>query len=352
MFLHRMPLNLFCILLLIFNLTCNLQAKTFGGTKESKMTNDSKTYRKPSESELKNKLTKEQFAVTQKEATEPPFKNEFWNHKEEGIYVDVVSGEPLFSSKDKYDSGCGWPSFTKPLESSHITEKVDKKLFYETRTEVRSKDADSHLGHVFTDGPKDKGGLRYCINSASLKFIPAKDLKKEGYEKYMKDFDQVKVETAIFGGGCFWGVEELIQKMNGVINVEVGYSGGDTANPTYEMVKKGTTGHAEVVKVTFDSKVLSYEDLLKIFFKLHDPTTINQQGNDIGTQYRSVIFYQSPEQKEIAEKVKSLVDKSGKWKNPVVTQVVPLKSYTRAEEYHQDYLQKNPGGYTCHFIRE
>lgn len=320
------------------------------------MSISAKPFVKPSQEELKKKLTAEQYAVTQKDATEPPFKNEFWNHKEEGIYVDVVSGEPLFSSKDKFDSDCGWPSFSKPLDEKKLTEKVDKKLFYQTRTEVRSKEADSHLGHVFDDGPKDKGGLRYCINSASLKFIPVKDLKKEGYEKYLKDFESkntsTKTETAIFGGGCFWGVEELIRQMKGVQDVEVGYSGGESLNPTYELVKRGTTGHAEVVKVTFDPKILSYEDLLKYFFRLHDPTTVNQQGNDKGTQYRSVIFYQSPEQKEIADKVKSFIDKSGKWKKPVVTEIVPFKFYTRAEDYHQDYLQKNPGGYTCHYLRD
>lgn len=316
------------------------------------MSAQGKPFVKPSQEELKKKLSKEQYEVTQKEATEAPYKNEFWNNKEDGIYVDVVSGEPLFSSKDKYDSGCGWPSFTKPLENKSITEKEDKKLFYETRTEVRSKGADSHLGHVFTDGPKDKGGLRYCINSASLKFIPAKDLKKEGYEKYMKDFEKPTNQTAIFGGGCFWGVEELVRQLKGVKEVEVGYSGGDIINPTYELVKKGTTGYAEVVKVTFDPAALSYEDLLKYFFSLHDPTTVNQQGNDVGTQYRSVIFYNTPEQKEIAEKVKTEIDKSGKWKKPVVTQIVPFKSYTRAEDYHQDYLQKHPNGYTCHYLRD
>lgn len=318
--------------------------------------NEIKKYTKPSEEELKQKLSREQYEVTQNEATEPPFKNEFWDHKEEGIYVDVVSGEPLFSSMDKYDSGCGWPSFTKPIENKNIATKEDRKLFYQTRIEVRSKNADSHLGHVFTDGPQDKGGLRYCINSASLKFIPAKDLKKEGYEKYAEDFNSAKAEneteTAIFGGGCFWGVEELIAKLDGVKDVESGYSGGEPSEASYEYVKKGTTGHAEVVKVAFDPKKISYRSLLEYFFKLHDPTTLNQQGNDIGSQYRSVIFYQDDQQKEVAEKVKMSVDKSGKWKKPVVTQIAPLKSYTKAEEYHQDYLQKNPGGYTCHYLRD
>jgi methionine-R-sulfoxide reductase len=135
---------------------------------------------------LKDKLTPLQFHVTQENGTEPPFKNEFHDFKEKGIYVDIVSGEPLFSSLDKYDSGCGWPSFTKPITT--IIEKRDLSHGM-IRVEVRSKDADSHLGHVFTDGPKDKGGLRYCINSASLRFIPLEKLKEEGYESYLALFE-------------------------------------------------------------------------------------------------------------------------------------------------------------------
>ena len=149
--------------------------------------NDMKDFKKPSADELKKKLTAEQFAVTQEAATEPAFQNEFWNNDRPGIYVDIVSGKPLFSSLDKFDSGCGWPSFSKPLAAADVVEHTDNSFGME-RTEVRSKDADSHLGHVFDDGPRDKGGLRYCINSASLKFIPVEEMEKAGYGQYLAPF--------------------------------------------------------------------------------------------------------------------------------------------------------------------
>lgn len=144
-------------------------------------------WKKENHADLKKKLTPMQYEVTQNNGTEPPFKNEFWNHTEEGIYVDIVSGEPLFSSLDKYDAGCGWPSFTKPINKEQVKEEMDVSHRM-VRTEVRSKEGDSHLGHVFEDGPVDKGGLRYCINSAALRFIPVSQLEKEGYGEYKKLF--------------------------------------------------------------------------------------------------------------------------------------------------------------------
>lgn len=297
------------------------------------------------------KLTPLQRRVTQEAAMEPPFQNEFWNHHRAGLYVDVVSGEPLFSSKDKYDSGCGWPSFTRPMDGVKLVEKQDKSLNM-SRTEVRSSDADSHLGHVFEDGPKDKGGLRYCINSASLRFIPVEDLEKEGYGQYLSLFGQspqkVRMELATLAGGCFWGMQDLLRKQPGVLRTEVGYTGGLVSNATYEHHE----GHAEAVNIWFDPSKTSYEALLRFFFRMHDPTTMNRQGNDVGTSYRSAIFYHSQDQRNVAEKVKEEVNRSGKWSKPIVTEMTPAGPFWKAEDYHQDYLVKHPGGYTCHFVRQ
>lgn len=183
------------------------------------------------------------------------------------------------------------------------------------------------------------------------KKISSKD-KKEIMNSSEKKPVSNKNEIALLAGGCFWGVEELIRNQPGVVSTQVGYTGGVIPNPTYEIVKKGTSGHAESIQVEFDPQKTSYESILKFFFKIHDPTTKNQQGNDVGSQYRSAIFFFTPEQEKIAKKVKELVDVSGAWKKPVVTEILAAGPFYSAETYHQDYLQKNPSGYTCHYIRD
>ena len=163
--------------------------------------------------------------------------------------------------------------------------------------------------------------------------------------------DMAKREVATLAGGCFWGMEDLLRRLPGYLNSDVGYTGGTTTNATYEQVKTGKTGHAEAIQIEFDPETLTYENLLLFFFKIHDPTTDEQQGNDIGSQYRSAIFYHTEEQRKIAEKVIERVDKSNVWKRPVVTQLEEVCVFYRAEDYHQDYLEKHPNGYTCHFLR-
>lgn len=162
----------------------------------------------------------------------------------------------------------------------------------------------------------------------------------------------MKTETALLAAGCFWGVEELIRVLPGVLNTEVGYTGGQLANPKYTDVKTGQTGHAEAIQIQFNPEIISYSQILEAFFRLHDPTTMNRQGNDIGTQYRSAIFYFDETQKNSALEMKEKVQKQGRWKNPITTEITPAATFYSAEDYHQDYLQKNPNGYTCHYWRD
>ncbi|HET9553089.1 MAG TPA: bifunctional methionine sulfoxide reductase B/A protein [Anaeromyxobacteraceae bacterium] len=326
---------------------------------------------RPGDAALRQRLTPEQYHVTQECGTEPPFRNAYWNNHEPGIYVDVVTGEPLFSSTDKFDSGSGWPSFTRPL-APNVEEKRDRSLGMD-RTEVRSKGG-SHLGHVFTDGPPAEGGLRYCINSASLRFVPASRLEAEGYGQYARLFAAAGAaggtaasaaapgpevaaaakdrEVAVLAGGCFWGMQDLLRKIPGVLETEVGYTGGWVVNPRYEDTHDSKSGHAESVRIVFDPRKLTYEELLeRWFFRMHDPTTPNRQGNDVGTQYRSAIFYEDEAQRATAEAVKARVQASGHWKGTITTEIAKAGPWYKAEDYHQDYLEKHPGGYTCHFLR-
>jgi len=310
------------------------------------------TYRK--DPDAIKALTPDQYRVTQRNGTERAFTGEYWDHHEPGIYVDVVSGEPLFASVDKFDSGTGWPSFTKPVEKANVVTRRDFTMLF-PRNEVRSVHAGSHLGHVFKDGPRNRGGLRYCINSAALRFVHRDDLEAQGYGDYVTIFTKedtmadhmTEYETAILAGGCFWGMQDLIRRQPGVISTRVGYTGGRNANATY----RNHPGHAEAIEIVYDPAKTDYRAVLEFFFQIHDPTTKDRQGNDRGSSYRSAIFYVDDEQKRVAEDTIADVDASGLWPGKVVTEVVPASDFWEAEPEHQDYLLRIPNGYTCHFPR-
>jgi len=306
------------------------------------------TYRK--DPDAIKALTPDQYRVTQRNGTERAYSGEFWLHDEPGIYVDVVSGEPLFASVDKFDSRTGWPSFTKPVDGRNVVTKRDFTMLF-PRTEVRSAHGDSHLGHVFKDGPRNRGGLRYCINSAALRFVHRDDLEAQGYSDYVtlfsKEDSMSEYKTATLAGGCFWGMQDLIRRQPGVVSTRVGYTGGRNANATY----RNHPGHAEAIEIVYDPAQTDYRALLEFFFQIHDPSTKDRQGNDLGSSYRSAIFYVDDELKQVALDTIADVDACGLWPGKVVTEVVPASDFWEAEPEHQDYLLRIPNGYTCHWPR-
>ncbi len=278
--------------------------------------------------EWKKILSLEQFRVMFEKGTEPAFSgkyNDFW---EKGYYLCAACGSVLFSSEDKYDHGTGWPSFKASFSEANLEYAQDYSLGW-PRLEVICSSCGAHLGHLFFDGPEPTG-RHYCLNSVALNFVPEDEIKENLPEK------------ATFAGGCFWGIEDKFSQIEGVLNTAVGFSGGHLKNPTYEQVCSGKTGHAESVEIVYDPKKISYEDLVRKFFSFHDPTQLNRQGPDIGTQYRSVIFYRDEKQRQIAIRIKEELEKSGVYgRKKIVTEIVPYEEFFRAEEYHQKYFLKN-----------
>lgn len=271
-------------------------------------------------------LTPEEKRVIVGKGTEAPFSGQYYNHKEAGVYRCRQCGAPLYRSADKFDSGCGWPSFDDEIPGAvKRTRDADGR-----RTEITCANCGGHLGHVFTGEGFTPKNTRHCVNSLSLDFQAEKPAQEE---------------VAIFAGGCFWGVEYLLSKIDGVRSVEPGYIGGTKANPTYEEVCRHNTGHAEAVRVRFDPSKVSYETLAKRFFEIHDPTQAGGQGPDIGDQYRSEIFYTTPEQQQTAEKLIAQLRAKG---YDVVTEVTPAGTFWPAEDYHRNYYQRKGTQPYCH----
>ncbi|MBD3362332.1 bifunctional methionine sulfoxide reductase B/A protein [Candidatus Dojkabacteria bacterium] len=275
-----------------------------------------------------NELTDEEKRIIEDKGTETPFSGIYNDSFEEGIYTCKRCGVPLYHSTDKFKSKCGWPSFDDEIpDAIERTPDSDGK-----RTEITCGNCGAHLGHVFIGENLTKKNTRHCVNSISMDFIPKENVGK-----------------AIFAGGCFWGVEYHFSKVPGVLLTEVGYTGGEKENPTYDQVKTGETGHAEAIKIVYDSTRVSYEKLAKLFFEIHDPTQVNRQGPDIGSQYRSVIFYINDEQKQVAENLKNTLIEKGV---EVVTRIRKAEKFYSAEDYHQQYYKKNEKTPYCHIYQK
>ncbi len=319
------------------NALIDREAPTRSGllTGDQAMTNKAKK----SEKEWKAALTKEQYDVLRQCGTERPFTGKYDDFWEEGVYVCAGCGAPLFPSDTKYEHGTGWPSFTTPVDESRVEFRDDYSLLAK-RVEVRCASCGGHLGHVFDDGPEPTY-LHYCINSTALDFKPGTAAKSADPAP-----GAGATGTATFAAGCFWGVEHKLGKIPGVVATVVGYTGGETVDPTYEEVCADKTGHAEAVKVTFDPKRLSYGDLVRQFFAIHDPTQVDRQGPDRGRQYRSAIFFHDDGQRTEAREVMDELEASGKYKKRLATELVPASAFYQAEEYHQKYYEKH--GIVCY----
>ncbi len=273
------------------------------------------------DAEWKKKLTPKQYYILREHGTERPFSSELYEVKDKGVYVCAGCNNPLFSSEAKFNSGTGWPSYFQPYYKNSLNVATDNSAGM-SRDALTCKRCDGHLGHVFNDGPAPTG-LRYCIDGDGLLFVP-----------------KTSTAVATFAGGCFWCTETIFESIKGVSEVISGYSGGKETNPTYESVGAGLTGHAESFEVYYDPAVVSYNDLLRVFFASIDATTVDGQKPDFGKQYRTIAFYRNATEKaSIEAKIKEI---ASEYTKPIATQVVKFDKFYQAEDYHQDFVKLNP----------
>lgn len=283
------------------------------------------------------KLTPQEEQIILHKGTEAPFSGKFYRHHQKGVYICRQCGAPLYRSENKFDSGCGWPSFDEEIKGA-VKRTPDPDGL---RTEISCAHCGGHLGHVFEGEGFTAKNTRHCVNSLSLDFVPEQAADTQESTPAAAS----PLQTAVFAGGCFWGVEHLMAQQNGVKEIQCGYTGGHVSHPTYEQVCSGKTGHYEAVRIVFDPKLVSYETLAKLFFEIHDPTQADGQGPDIGAQYRSVVFYADEQQKQTAQKLISILQSKGL---AVKTQLLPLQAFWPAEDYHQHYYQRKGTQPYCH----
>ncbi len=300
------------------------------GCSQAQSNGDSKQVNDMKESNNWNKLTDDETYVIVDKGTESPWKGEYVSSHDDGIYQCRRCNAPLFTSDSKFESGSGWPAFDEFIGNS-VEEIRDADG---SRTEIVCNNCKGHLGHVFKGEGFTEKNTRHCVNSISMSFV----MENEGAT-------DVKLDTAIFASGCFWGTEYFFEKEEGVISTQVGYIGGHKDNPTYREVCANTTGHAEAVRVVFDPAKTDYERLCKLFFETHDPTQVDRQGPDIGDQYRTEVFFLNDEQKKIAEKLKKVLEDDGL---EIATKVTKATRFWEGEDYHEHYYQNKGGTPYCH----
>ncbi|WP_396194863.1 bifunctional methionine sulfoxide reductase B/A protein [Flavobacterium sp.] len=285
----------------------------------------------------KKVLPPDLYAVARQADTERAFTGTLWKSETKGTYYCAACGLKLFKSDQKFVSSCGWPSFFEQDNKNSITFKDDNS-YGMRRIEALCGRCDSHLGHLFDDGPEPTG-KRYCMNAISLDFVP----------DTVANQNKGNLETITIGGGCYWCVEAVYENLTGVEKVVSGFSGGKVENPSYEEICSGTTGAAEVVEITYDKTKTNLDEIFQVFFTVHDPTTLNRQGADVGSQYRSVIFYKNEEQKKAAESIIAELNKEV-FNNKIVTTLEPFKAFYKAKDYHQNYYENNKEQPYCQMV--